>query len=195
MSTTQPIRDRKHLQNFKNYYRNNPSDFRNYTLIIVGLNTALRINDILHLKYDDVYFGNKVRSHIVVKERKTGKENRIFLNREVTLVLTAYRKKLIKTPMHRRGNLYLFPSPAKESAPLSRYQAYRIITRAASDTGLEDHISCHSLRKTFGYHAWRQGTDPMLIMTILNHSSIRITMRYLCIEQDDKDTVFCRLKI
>lgn len=195
MSTTQPIRDKKHLQDFKNYYRNSAPDLRNYTLIIVGLNTALRINDILHLTYDAVYRGSKVRTHIVVKERKTGKESRIFLNREVTLVLTLYRKKLIETPMHRMGNPYLFPSPVKENAPLSRYQAYRIIAKAAADTGLEDHISCHSLRKTFGYHAWRQGTDPMLIMTVLNHSSIRITMRYLCIEQEDKDNVFRKLQL
>lgn len=195
MSTTQPIRNKKLLQEFKDYYRDNSGDLRNYTLIIVGLNTALRINDILHLKYDAVYRGNKVRSHIVVKERKTGKESRIFLNREITLVLTAYRKKLVKTPMYRKGNPYLFPSPVKEAAPLSRYQAYRIISMAAAAIGLEDHISCHSLRKTFGYHAWKQGMDPMLIMTVLNHSSIRITMRYLCIEQDDKDNVFRRLQI
>lgn len=50
------------------------------------------------------------------------------------------------------------------------------------------------LSKTFGYHAWRQGTDPLLIMTLLNHSSIRITMRYLCIEQDDRDAVFQKMQ-
>ncbi|MDE6608341.1 MAG: tyrosine-type recombinase/integrase [Lachnospiraceae bacterium] len=195
MSTTQPIRDKKQLRDFKDYYKNSTPDLRNYTLIIVGLNTALRINDILHLTYDAVYTGKKVRSYLVVKERKTGKENRIFLNHEITLVLAAYRKILVKTQMHRNGNPYLFPSPVKKDVPLSRYQAYRIIAKAAADTGLEDHISCHSLRKTFGYHAWRQGTDPMLIMTVLNHSSIKITMRYLCIEQEDKDKVFRNLRI
>jgi len=195
MSTTQPIRDKKKLRDFKNYYKSSTPDFRNYTLIIVGLNTALRIGDILHLTYDAVYTEKKVRSHIVIKEQKTGKENRIFLNHEITLVLTAYRKILVKTKMHRDGNPYLFPSPVVKNAPLSRYQAYRIIAKAAADTGLEDHISCHSLRKTFGYHAWRQGTDPMLIMTVLNHSSIRITMRYLCIEQEDRDKVFRRLQL
>lgn len=195
MSTTQPIRDKKRLKDFKNYYKNNAPDFRNYALVMVGLNTALRINDVLHLAYNDVYIGKKVRTHIVIKERKTGKESRIFLNRELTLVLAAYRKLLDKTQMHRKGNPYLFPSPMKENAPLSRYQAYRIISKAATDIGLEDHISCHSLRKTFGYHAWRQGTDPMLIMTVLNHSSIKITMRYLCIEQEDKDKVFREIQI
>lgn len=135
-----------------------------------------------------------MRSHIVVKEQKTGKENRICVNHDLKTALTAYRKVLIRTHMYQEGNPYLFPSTRKAGAPLSRFQAFRIISRAAQNAGIEDHISCHSLRKTFGYHAWRQGTDPMLIMLVLNHSSIQITMRYLCIEQDDKDAVYRRMR-
>ena len=190
MSTTQPIRDRQVLQNFKNYYLGTEPNMRNYTIIVVGLNTALRINDILHLTYDSVYKNGKVREHIVVKERKTGKENRILLNHETILVLSRYREELIKTEMHKNGNPYLFPSPKKADAPLSRYQAYRMITAAARAIGLEEHISCQSLRKTFGYHAWKQGNDPVVIMIIFNHSSLSVTKRYLCIEQDDKDDIY-----
>lgn len=79
MSTTQPIRNKQKLQNFKNYYRDVKPDIRNYTIIIVGLNTALRISDILNLTYDDIYWDNKVKDHITVREQKTGKENRILL--------------------------------------------------------------------------------------------------------------------
>lgn len=49
MSTTQPIRDKKSLQSFRNFYRDRKEHLRNYTIIVMGLNTALRINDILHL--------------------------------------------------------------------------------------------------------------------------------------------------
>lgn len=193
MSTTQPIRDRQALQNFKNYYLNTEPNLRNYAIIIVGLNTALRISDILHLTYDSVYHNGRVREHIVVKERKTGKENRILLNQEAVLVLSKYHQELIKTKMYQNGNPYLFPSPKKTGTPLSRQQAYRMITAAARALGIEEHISCHSLRKTFGYHAWKQGNDPIVIMVIFNHSSLTVTKRYLCIEQDDKDDVFRRI--
>ncbi len=195
MSTTQPIRDKGQLKKFKDFYQGQQYGVRNSTMIAIGLNTALRISDILSLTYKDVYTGSgEPHSHIVVREHKTGKENRIYLNKTLRRALAAYRKVLIGTRMYQKGNPYLFPSTRKEGAPLSRYQAYRIISRAADGTGMEDHISCHSLRKTFGYHAWRQGTDPLLIMLLLNHSSIRITMRYLCIEQDDKDAVYRRIQ-
>ncbi len=192
MSTTQPIRNKKDLQNFKDYYRNN---IRNRALIIVGLNTALRISDILHLTYDAVYEGSRVRTHIVVKERKTGKENCILINKETRKVLEEYRKTLCQTAMHREGNPYLFPSPRCASQPLSRCQAFRIISTAARETGQETCISCHSLRKTFGYHAWKQGIKLAVIMNILNHSSMAVTMRYLCIAQDDKDEAYRAIRL
>lgn len=190
MSTTQPIRDKQKLQSFKNYYQNEKNNLRNYTIIIIGLNTALRISDILNLTYDEVYQDNKVQEHITVKEQKTGKENRILLNREAKLALTKYHQELIQTEMYKNGNPYLFPSPKKPNSPLSRSQAYRMIIYAADAVGIDGNISCHSLRKTFGYHAWKQGNDPIVIMVIFNHSSLSITKRYLCIEQDDKDDVY-----
>ena len=190
MSTTEPIRDIQKLLDFKNYYLNDKPNFRNYTIITLGLNTALRISDILNLTYDDVYEDKKVRKHITVREQKTGKENRILLNREAKTALEQYRKVLVQTQMYKDGNPYLFPSPLKAYAPISRSQAYRMITSAAKAIGIEGHISCHSLRKTFGYHAWKQGCDPVVIMVIFNHSSLSITKRYLCIEQDDKDEVY-----
>lgn len=190
MSTTEPIRDKQKLLDFKNYYLNERINLRNYTIIIIGLNTALRISDILNLTYDDVYLDSKVQEHITVREQKTGKENRVLLNHEARAALANYRKELIKTEMYKEGNPYLFPSPKKAYFPLSRSQAYRMITSAADAVGIEGHISCHSLRKTFGYHAWKQGSDPVVIMVIFNHSSLSITKRYLCIEQDDKDEVY-----
>lgn len=192
MSTTQPIRDRKVLQDFKNYYLYEEYNPRNYALIVIGLNTALRISDILHIKWEMVFSSKPLcfKSHIIVKEEKTGKENRIFLNPEVERVLTYYYEFSDK-----KLTGYILQGKNGSSSPLSRCQAYRIIKRAAERVGLEDIIRCHSLRKTFGYHAWKQGTPPALLMSIFNHSSYQITKRYLCIEQDDKDEVFSKIQL
>ena len=54
MGTTQPIRNKKTLENFRNYYKKEENKPRNYALIVFGLNSALRISDILNLKWKDV---------------------------------------------------------------------------------------------------------------------------------------------
>ena len=38
---------------------------------------------------------------------------------------------------------------------LSRSQAFRTIKHAAYSLNMERGISCHSMRKTFGYYAWK----------------------------------------
>lgn len=192
MSTTQPIRNSEQLKIFKAYYQSEKPNPRNYTLIIVGLNSALRISDILRLTYGDVYDfeSNLWKTHIVTIEQKTGKTNRIYMNREIQNTL----KKFIN-PVSKGSSAWLFGSQMQKARPLSRYQAYRIVREAASFAGLDAGISCHSLRKTFGYYAWKQGTPPALLMSIYNHSAYRITKRYLGIDQDDKDEVFAKIKI
>lgn len=192
MSTTQPIKSMKGLKLFKDYYKIVKPNPRNYTLIITGLNSALRISDILHLTWGDAYDFKKKnwKSHIVVTEHKTGKINRIFINIEMQKALAGY---MPYVTMHPNG--WLFQGQICADQPLSRYQAYRLIREAAAYAGLGSHISCHSLRKTFGYHAWKQGTPPALLMNIYNHSSFQVTKRYLCIDQDDKDEVFAKIQL
>lgn len=192
MSTTQPIKSKKSLKLFEDYFKHVKPNPRNYALIIVGLNSALRISDILHLTCSDVYDFQKKdwKSHIIVKEQKTGKMNRVLINSEMKKALAEYQKHILASPTE-----WLFHGQLHIDKPLSRYQAHRIIREAAKYAGLNDDISCHSLRKTFGYHAWKQGTPPALIMNIYNHSNFQVTKRYLCIDQDDRDAVFAEIKL
>ncbi|HCI23677.1 MAG TPA: hypothetical protein DFK11_04050, partial [Lachnospiraceae bacterium] len=93
------------------------------------LNTALRISDILNLTYDMVYHKGEVRTHIVVKERKTGKSNHILLNQEIRKALKSYHSYLISSSSHHVGNIYLFPSPRNKDRHLFRYQALTVLFR------------------------------------------------------------------
>ena len=76
MGTTQPIRSKSELLAFRMYYRDIKPNMRNYCLIVMGLNTALRISDLLELKWTDVYnFEHKeFRTHFLINEQKTGKK-------------------------------------------------------------------------------------------------------------------------
>ena len=70
--------------------------------------------------------------------------------------------------------------------PITRQQAYNILSQASSAFGL-DSIGTHTLRKTFGYHMYQQTHDAVTIKEILNHSDISVTLRYIGINQDNKD--------
>ena len=49
---------------------------------------------------------------------------------------------------------------------------------------IPDRIGTHSLRKTFGYHHYKQFDNIELLQKIFNHSYSAITLRYIGIEQD-----------
>ena len=186
MGTTQPIRNKKTLENFRNYYKKEENKPRNYALIVFGLNSALRISDILKLKWKDVCNSTGYLEHIIVTEKKTGKKNVLALNRATKEALDYYRKTIETIDSEH----YIFSSQKFKDEPITRSQAFRIIQKAAQKCGMKEPVSCHSLRKTFGYYAWKNGTPPALLMSIYNHSSYEITKRYLGIEQLDKDEVY-----
>ena len=192
MGKTQPIKKADDVQRFKEYYLEK-KQIRNYTMVTLAQNTSLRISDLLHLKWIDVYNfkANKYREHIDLVEQKTGKKNSIALNSEATKALELLRRTL--DTFYQEA--YIFKSRIGDNQPIGRICAFRIIKKAVNDLNLEGVISCHSLRKTFGYHAWKKGVPPALIMSIYNHSSIEITKRYLSIDQDDKDEVFLGMNL
>ena len=196
MNSAQPIKKMKDLENFKEYYKKIKPNYRNELLIVLGLNTALRISDILSLEWGSVYNFDKkeYRNHINIIEQKTGKVSQIYLNSTVLDTLRKYKVYLNQNNKIIEPDTFLF-NHSNKNMPITRIQAFRIIKEAADYYDISGVISCHSLRKTFGYHAWKQGVPPALLVTVFNHSSFDITKRYLGIEQDDKDKIFKKIKL
>lgn len=195
MNTADPIKSLEDLENFKEYYLRAHPCPRNYLLIMMGLNTALRISDILALKWEHVYdeTGGKIRNHITIREQKTKKISSIYINESIRAALHLYMDFLTESGKTYSPGDYIFSGQKDTKLPISRVQAFRIIKSAAEACGIDGIISCHSLRKTFGYYAWKKGTSPALLMNIYNHSSFQITKCYLGIDQDDRDDVFRNL--
>ena len=137
---------------------------RNQALIVMGLNTALRISDILNLRWGDIYDFEEMhyRTHVYIHEKKTGKFSSIALNENVQQALEQLRQERSSFT----ASDFIFTKSNDYSTPLCRSQAFRIVKNVAHCTGCNEHISCHSLRKTFGYHAWKVGTPPALLMDI-----------------------------
>ena len=196
MNMTQPIKDIEKLKIFKEYYEYREPNIRNHALLIFGLNTALRISDILHLCWGQVwdFEKNEAKSYLYLQEQKTKKNACIAINSEIHKIL----KRLFSSGSSESTlmpDTMIFKSRKGCNQPLSRIQAFRIIKKAAAYAGYPENVSCHSLRKTFGYHAWKQGISPAILVNIYNHSSYQITKRYLGIEQDEKDTAYLNVKL
>lgn len=190
MAATQPIREKTELKKFMGYYKHTCPNARNHALVLFGLYTALRISDILSLQWDNVYdfSQNCFRSHLSITEQKTGKQKTVALNSHIKESLGLYQKS-----RHPRPQDYIFSRTTGPAMPLSRSQAFRIIRKAGKETLKNPHVSCHSLRKTFGYHAWKQGVPPALLMDIYNHCSYSVTKKYLGIDQDERDSIYMEI--
>lgn len=189
MAATEPIRDKKQLKALGDYFLKR-GQLRNYTMVVMGACTVLRISDLLRLKWSDVYDEERgaFRSHIAVREKKTGKQRTIKLSKAVLGALTQLYP-------HRRGE-FIFANNRKDAKAIGRVQAWRIIHGAVTELEIFGNIACHSLRKTWGYHACRDGAvPPAVIMHIYNHSSFEITKIYLGIEQDDIDAALCSVEL
>lgn len=189
---TTPIRTTEEIEQMKTYFLSR-NRYRDYTLFVTGINTALRISDLLQLKWSDIFDSeqNVYRRHIEVEEQKTHKHTEIALNESCIRSLKLLRKHRPFT----NEDEYIFCHKNNHFVHISRNRAYHIIKEAALESHIEGNISCHSLRKTFGYHAWKKGTPSALIMNIYNHSSLEITKRYLSISQDDRDDLYFSMNL
>lgn len=188
MAATEPIRDKKQLKELAEYYLKR-GQIRNYTLIVMGVCTALRISDLLRLKWSDVYDEERkdFRAHVTLTEKKTGKTKTIALNKQTLGALRLY------FPM--RHGEFIFTNNRKDAQAISRVQAWRIIRAAADAIKMAGKIACHSLRKTWGYHAWTdKRVSPVVIMDIFNHSNYETTRRYLGVAQDDLDKAYLKME-
>ena len=172
MGTTQPIKNKNDIQRLKDFFLQR-GEIRNYTMITLALNTSLRIGDLLKLKWKDVYNFDtqQYKIHIVVREQKTHKQNVIPINIEAKGSLTL----LMQSLENLDPDMCIFKSRIGENQHIGRTRAFNIIKKAVKELNIEGTISCHSLRKTFGYQAWKMGVPPALIMSIYNHSSIHST--------------------
>lgn len=173
MNEVQPLKSKHDIERMKSALHG-----RDLLLFTIGINSSLRISDILPLTVADVQ-----GDHIAVTEQKTGKRKMIRINEAIKHAVD------VLIPSDALPTDYLFPS-RKGTEPIGRVQAWRILNRAAKRAGIDIAFGTHTLRKTFAYMAYHNGTDLALLMRVLNHSSQRETLRYIGIEQDSIDGVY-----
>lgn len=151
-------------------------------LVVVGINSGLRIGDLLQLSHSD-FHGDAVE----LSEKKTGKRRKIRINDHIR---RGYELLLEREP-HASGAVFV----SNQGSVMSVQYINRKLKEVFGKKSLS--ISSHSLRKTFGRAVWeRHGqTDGALLYLseLFNHSSPAITRKYLGIRQEELDDIYMSL--
>lgn len=175
-NNVQPIRSLEEIQRMKDSLLRYCS-YRDYFLFVFGINVGLRVSDILRLRVKDI----RDKTHIRIKEQKTGKFRTIYVNEDLRVEIEKYTASM-------KPNDFLFPSRSGNSY-ITPTQAYRILQKAAEMAGIEN-VGARTLRKTFGYHHYQKHRDLAILQEIFSHSAPSITKRYIGITQDEiEDTL------
>lgn len=177
MNTVEPIRDKQAIRDIYDYLME--KDMRNAVLFATGIYTGLRISDILLLRVRDV----RGKEYIRLREKKTGKEKKIKLNKFLKRLYAGYIE-------GKKDYECMFPGKERINKPITRQQVYNILQDAAEHIGIVDAIGTHTMRKTFGYHYYQKTKDIGMLMEIFNHDHPSITLRYIGITQTNISKVY-----
>lgn len=191
MEIVEPIRERKKIETIKKLLFLKSK--RDYCLFVLGINSGLRISDLLNLKIHDVVDDNNlIRDRITIREKKTNKTKDFPL---VSNSQTAIKEYLANRQYDLSDPLFLSKKQCYGKKPIQRDQAYKIINNVAKEIGINERIGTHTLRKTFGYHAYKAGTSIEYLQKLLNHSSQEITLRYIGITKEHLDDIYIKLNL
>lgn len=170
MNTTKPITDSNLISEVLSIYE---VGSKNHLLIAYALNTGLRVSDILQTKVKESKNG-----FWIGREKKTNKEKTLVLSNNLRVLIMDYvnANKL-------NDSDYLFHNQYNKGKPISRQAVDKVIRHAGEMVGLT--LSAHSLRKTFGYMAYKtKQYDLAELQFLFNHSSSKITLRYIGVTQE-----------
>ena len=134
-------------------------------IVLFALNTGMRQDEILSLKWQDV---DLARRTLTVVKSKNGEQRTLPLNKAAISVLK------------KKGNVrhisgLVFPSQA--GTKINPGNLRRGFNAARGKAGI-DHVRFHDLRHTFATRLVQRGVDLYVVKELLGHKSIKMTMRY-----------------
>jgi len=131
-------------------------------IVIIALNTGLRKQEILKLKWKNINFNER---KITVERTKTNDIRTIPMNE------TIYQE-LRKMPRHIESE-YVFCN--KQGVP---YGNVRKSFESALEAAKIKDFRFHDLRHTFASHLVMNGSDIRTVQQLMGHKEIKMTMRY-----------------
>ncbi len=180
MNIVEPIREKEKVEEV--YKTLKAQNERDAMLFLTGVYTGLRISDYRMFRVRDC-----LRPYYSVREKKTGKQKIYEWNPYL-------KRELDKYIQEKEPDEFLFKSRKGLNQPITRERAYVIIKQGCNKCGIYN-VGTHTLRKTFGLFLYEQSENNIgMLMDIFNHSSERITLRYIGITQEKNNKVMKKMR-
>lgn len=180
-----PIKDTNVLHEVEDTLLNNfRFGRRNYTIFQVGKATLLRVSDVLALRRSEIYEDDgSIKKNAYIVDQKTGKPNTLYL-KPVKNDLATYYQWLQDNHIESQ---WLFPSTRDHSRHITEKQFYKVMHNTGNLLGL-NYLGTHTMRKTGAYRVYVQTNYNIgLVMSLLNHSSEAMTLKYLGLDQVSRE--------
>ena len=71
----------------------------------------------------------------------------------------------------------------EEGCNQDRQRIRQLLRRLSWKTGIR--VNCHAFRRFFATASLRAGTNPIHVQSLLGHTSLEVTRRYLSVIEDD----------
>ena len=172
---------------------------RNLTMYLCAINIGLRGGDFCKLKWKDVYDDNwnirKQQQFVPEKTTYRDNEGHVIKRKYITLrydgdfrfAISNWKRWLDSHNMSPSLNDFLFPS--NKQGAISEKSWYDIVEEVRIEAGIKRKIGTHGLRKTYGHSYYKASSDKekalIQLMLIFGHSDMRITLRYICISDEE----------
>lgn len=155
-------------------YRDNGRGYRNLTILLVMLDSGIRVGECKDIDMDDVDLEN---GSIRIRSGKGGRERVVPIGSLVQKSLWKYINQGRPRPLTQQvGRLFL----SAEGLPLTRSGIQQMIRRYGRRAGISGvRCSPHTLRHTFAKNYLLNGGDIFSLQKILGHSSLASVRSYL----------------
>ena len=142
---------------------------------MLGLNCGLRKSEISKLNWEDLDFNER---KIKILEAKGGKERIVYYSQDLEKVILSYKKS--------SGNSTGALVRGSFGKRITSCPMHRIVRRMYVESGIyRPGLTTHSLRHGYAEGLRKKGVDLKVIKTLLGHSSMATTDRYLHVSAGD----------
>lgn len=182
-----PIKDEEKILDIQDYLKD--KNERDYMLFILGISTGYRAGDLVKIKVRDIKEALVEGYFLILESKKKNtkkirvenrKPRRAYINSKLAVKLKNYIE-------YKKDYEFLFKSRKGKNKNITVAHVSRILSQAANEFNL-NHITAHSMRKTFAYRIYLEsGKDLTTVREMLGQSSNEIAKRYIGLDEEIYD--------